>query len=133
MERLINYAMLWEPLKHIRNTAGSVCICSNTPLSHADAVGAYLLGKKGITPNTFTLLEAGDESITISSDVLMTVAEVEDIEMTTAGTAKCVALISNIYLLVAVPCSDFEVDVGTLVNVPAWCVSINQPSIGCSV
>ena len=126
MGKLVHNDVLDGALNIIKNNATQISVCADTPTtySHATTGGTYMLAiKSDLTSGSFT----GPEDHT--SGRKLTINEAASIEVTDSGTATHVCLCdASSKLLFVTTCTSQVLTDGNTVTIPAWVISIADPT-----
>jgi len=103
-------------------TGVTLTVCSAQPTSYAEATSTYKLADVTIDGSDFTKND-GDVS-----GRKVTVAEQEDVDVDSTGTATHVAICDGSVLLYVTTCTSQALTSGNTVTVPAWDIEVADPS-----
>lgn len=124
MAKYLHDDVLDGALNVIKNNATKLCICSTQPTTYTEATTTYKLAiKTGLTSGDYT----GPADHT--SGRKLTVNAQSTISVDMAGTAEHVALTGTASVLYAVTtCTSQALSLGNAVSVPAWIISMGDPT-----
>jgi len=133
MHHLIGYDALAAALNYIRSNVSVISLCTDAPLTLAQAISEYMLAKRGLSSSYFEgpieFYGAGEQTDE-GPDALMHVLP-REVQVSTAGVVHYVALTGGSELLVVAPCSELEVQYGEKIEIQQWCIRVRQPIQDC--
>lgn len=100
-------------------------VCSAEPTTYAEATSTYALADVAMTPDTDFTKAAGSPS-----GRKVTVAAKSSVPVDTTGTATHIALVrsTDSSLRYVTTCTSQALTSGNTVNIPAWAITIPDPS-----
>jgi hypothetical protein len=112
-------------LDDIRSGATRLCVCTQQPTTHTQALSTYALAVATISSANISAPSAGSPN-----GRKVTVGAVNNISVTTSGTPGHIALVdfANNKLLNVTTCTGPDLTSGSTVNVPAYDISFADPS-----
>lgn len=105
--------------------ATTMIVCSAQPTTYAEATTTYALADVAVTPDTDFTKSAGTPS-----GRRVTVAAKSGVTVDATGTGNHIALVrtTDSSLRYVTTCTPQGLTAGNTVNIPAWSVTIPQPS-----
>lgn len=122
MAKTVHNDVLDAALNVLKTEATQLCVCSTQPTTYAEATSTYMLAIHTVATGDFTIADD-------TSGRKVTLAEQADIEVLSTGDATHIALCDvDDRLLYVTTCTSQALTDGNTVTVPAWKVSIADPT-----
>ncbi len=122
MAKWANTSVPDEYLDKIKDNCNLLCACSAQPTNRTEAVSTYRLATVALTALDFSVADGagGGRKLTISAK--------SNIPIVSNGNLTHLALVDNSTLYFVTTTSTQGLVSGNLLNIPAWSITVNDPT-----
>jgi len=124
MGKSVHNDVLDAALNIIKNNGTRLCVCSTAPTTYAEATSTYKLAIKTIADTDYT----GPEDDTSGRKLAVNAASGLTVDASDDAEHIAICDSANEKLLYVTTCTLQALTSGNTVNVPAWDISISDPS-----